>query len=54
MPSGPLRVRKGEAVSVECRAQGRPNPTLSWKRQGSTLKLVTAEENDVNTIKVKY
>ncbi|XP_031583338.1 basement membrane-specific heparan sulfate proteoglycan core protein-like [Oreochromis aureus] len=50
-PSGPLRVRKGEAVSVECRAQGRPNPTLSWKRQGSTLKLVTAEENDVNTIK---
>uniref|UniRef100_A0A3Q0SA55 Ig-like domain-containing protein n=1 Tax=Amphilophus citrinellus TaxID=61819 RepID=A0A3Q0SA55_AMPCI len=49
-PSGPLRVRIGDPVSVECRAQGRPQPTLTWKRQGSTLQLVTTEANDVNTI----
>ncbi|CAG5928903.1 unnamed protein product [Menidia menidia] len=50
-PAGPLRVRVGDSASVECRATGRPRPTLSWKRQGSTLNLVTSEINDVNTIK---
>uniref|UniRef100_A0A3P8S970 Ig-like domain-containing protein n=1 Tax=Amphiprion percula TaxID=161767 RepID=A0A3P8S970_AMPPE len=45
-PPGPLRVRIGEAVSVDCQATGRPRPTLSWKRQGSTLQLVTKETND--------
>ncbi|XP_056264259.1 basement membrane-specific heparan sulfate proteoglycan core protein-like isoform X2 [Pseudoliparis swirei] len=49
-PVGPLRVRMGEPVSVECRATGRPRPTLTWKRQGSTLQLVTKETKDVNTI----
>lgn len=51
-PAGPLRVRMGDPVSVECRATGRPRPTLSWKRQGSTLQLVTTEANDANTIQV--
>ncbi|XP_072240578.1 basement membrane-specific heparan sulfate proteoglycan core protein-like [Leuresthes tenuis] len=50
-PAGPLRARVGDSLSVECRATGRPRPTLSWKRQGSTLQLVTSEINDVNTIK---
>nr|XP_020476656.1 basement membrane-specific heparan sulfate proteoglycan core protein-like [Monopterus albus] len=49
-PAGPLRVRIGDPVSVECRATGRPNPKLTWKRQGSTLQLVTTETNNVNTI----
>uniref|UniRef100_UPI0037E8CADA basement membrane-specific heparan sulfate proteoglycan core protein-like n=1 Tax=Semicossyphus pulcher TaxID=241346 RepID=UPI0037E8CADA len=49
-PAGPLRVRMGEPVSVECRATGRPRPKMTWKRQGSTLQLVTSEINDVNTI----
>lgn len=53
-PVGPLRVRMGEPVSVECRATGRPRPTLTWKRQGSTLQLVTKETKDVNTIQVRY
>uniref|UniRef100_A0A668ACP9 Ig-like domain-containing protein n=1 Tax=Myripristis murdjan TaxID=586833 RepID=A0A668ACP9_9TELE len=39
-PAGPLRVRIGDSVSVECRATGRPNPTLTWKRQGSTLQVI--------------
>ncbi|XP_069570697.1 basement membrane-specific heparan sulfate proteoglycan core protein-like [Brachyistius frenatus] len=49
-PAGPVRARIGDLVSVECRATGRPRPKLAWKRQGSTLQLVTKEINDVNTI----
>ncbi|XP_044045782.1 basement membrane-specific heparan sulfate proteoglycan core protein-like isoform X2 [Siniperca chuatsi] len=49
-PAGPLRVRMGDPVSVECHATGRPRPKLTWKRQGSTLQLVTMETNDGNTI----
>lgn len=49
-PAGPLRVRIGDHVAVECRATGRPRPTMTWKRQGSTLQLVTTTTSDVNTI----
>ncbi|XP_008315771.1 secreted immunoglobulin domain 4 [Cynoglossus semilaevis] len=49
-PTGPLHVKVGHGVSVVCRATGRPQPTLSWKRQGSTLQLFTTETNDANTI----
>lgn len=49
-PAGPLRVRMGDPVSVDCRADGRPRPKLTWKRQGSTLQLVTTTTSDVNTI----
>ncbi|XP_034543129.1 basement membrane-specific heparan sulfate proteoglycan core protein-like [Notolabrus celidotus] len=49
-PAGPLRVRMGDPVSVECRATGRPRPKTTWKRQGSTLQYVTQDINDVNTI----
>lgn len=52
-PAGPLRVRMGDPVSVECRATGRPRPKMTWKRQGSTLQLVTKEVNDANVIQVK-
>lgn len=53
-PEGPLQVRMGDPVSVECRATGRPRPTMTWKRQGSTLQLVTKETNDANIIQVKH
>ncbi|KAG7265026.1 hypothetical protein CRUP_007245 [Coryphaenoides rupestris] len=49
-PAGPLRVRLGEPVSIICHGVGRPRPTLKWKRQGSTLDLVTKATNDANTI----
>ncbi|XP_075903924.1 secreted immunoglobulin domain 4 [Nelusetta ayraudi] len=49
-PPGPLRVRMGDAVAVECRATGRPRPTLTWKRQGSTLQLLPREVNDANVL----
>ncbi|XP_061577267.1 basement membrane-specific heparan sulfate proteoglycan core protein-like isoform X2 [Cololabis saira] len=50
-PAGPLRVRVGDAVSVECRATGKPRPTMEWKRRGSSLQMVTQGTDDVNTIK---
>ncbi|KAM6939823.1 basement membrane-specific heparan sulfate proteoglycan core protein-like [Xenentodon cancila] len=50
-PAGPLRVRVGGPVSVECRATGKPRPTIEWRRQGSSLQLVTEGTDDVNTIK---
>ncbi|XP_014849611.1 PREDICTED: basement membrane-specific heparan sulfate proteoglycan core protein-like [Poecilia mexicana] len=50
-PTGPLRIRTGESVSVECRVTGRPRPTVTWKRRGSTLQLVTQEINDAHIIK---
>ncbi|XP_028999297.1 basement membrane-specific heparan sulfate proteoglycan core protein-like [Betta splendens] len=50
IPEGPLHVRVGEHVTVECRATGRPWPALMWTRQGSTLQLVTTATNDVNVI----
>ncbi|XP_072319570.1 basement membrane-specific heparan sulfate proteoglycan core protein-like [Eucyclogobius newberryi] len=49
-PAGPIRVRIGDPLSVECSTMGRPRPKLTWKRQGSTLQLVTTTTSDVNTI----
>ncbi|KAK7930149.1 hypothetical protein WMY93_006544 [Mugilogobius chulae] len=49
-PAGPLRVRIGDPVTVECRAMGRPRPKMTWQRQGSTLQLVATTTSDVNTI----
>lgn len=52
-PAGPLRVRMGDAVAVECRATGRPRPVLTWKRQGSTLQLLPRLVNDTNVLQVR-
>lgn len=30
--SGPIRVKEGQRVRLECRAQGDPAPSVSWKR----------------------
>lgn len=31
-PATPHRIRSGDSVRLECRAEGDPIPTLSWKR----------------------
>ncbi|XP_051940981.1 basement membrane-specific heparan sulfate proteoglycan core protein-like [Hippocampus zosterae] len=49
-PTGPLRVKIGDRVSVQCRATGRPRPKMSWRRQGSSLQLLSEEIDGVNTI----
>ncbi|KAI1886502.1 hypothetical protein AGOR_G00196410 [Albula goreensis] len=33
-PKGPVRLRVGEAINLECHATGRPRPSVSWQRQG--------------------
>ncbi|XP_027874644.1 secreted immunoglobulin domain 4 [Xiphophorus couchianus] len=50
-PAGPLLIRTGESMAVECHVTGRPRPTVTWKRRGSTLQLVTQEINDAHIIK---
>ncbi|XP_054634735.1 basement membrane-specific heparan sulfate proteoglycan core protein-like [Dunckerocampus dactyliophorus] len=49
-PTGTVRVKIGDRVSVQCRATGRPRPKMNWRRQGSFLQLVTEEIDGVNTI----
>ncbi|XP_037103198.1 basement membrane-specific heparan sulfate proteoglycan core protein-like [Syngnathus acus] len=49
-PAGPLRVKIGDRVSVQCRATGRPRPKLSWRRQDSALQLPSEETDGVSTI----
>lgn len=31
-PVGPLRVRVGEPINLECQASGEPRPSVSWHR----------------------
>lgn len=31
-PAGPLRVRVGEPINLECQASGEPRPSVSWHR----------------------
>ncbi|XP_061625450.1 basement membrane-specific heparan sulfate proteoglycan core protein-like isoform X3 [Phyllopteryx taeniolatus] len=49
-PTGPLKVKIGDRVSVQCRATGRPRPKISWRRQGSSLQLLSEEIDGVNTV----
>ncbi|XP_047220229.1 basement membrane-specific heparan sulfate proteoglycan core protein-like [Girardinichthys multiradiatus] len=51
IPAGPLRITTGDPVALECSATGRPHPTVTWTRRGSTLHLITQEINNVHTIK---
>lgn len=37
-PVGPLRVRVGEPINLECQASGEPRPSVSWHRLDSNRK----------------
>ncbi|XP_074498541.1 basement membrane-specific heparan sulfate proteoglycan core protein isoform X4 [Sebastes fasciatus] len=37
-PVGPLRVRVGEPINLECQATGEPRPSVSWHRLDSNRK----------------
>lgn len=32
IPVGPVRVRVGEPINLECQASGEPRPSVSWHR----------------------
>nr|XP_046191988.1 basement membrane-specific heparan sulfate proteoglycan core protein-like [Oncorhynchus gorbuscha] len=49
-PAGPLRVRLGEPVALECHATGRPRPSVTWQRHRT--QLVTTKTEDTSTLKV--
>lgn len=37
-PVGPVRVRVGEPINLECQASGEPRPSVSWHRLDSNRK----------------
>ncbi|XP_029911416.1 basement membrane-specific heparan sulfate proteoglycan core protein isoform X2 [Myripristis murdjan] len=37
-PLGPVRVRVGEPINLECQASGEPRPSVTWHRLDSTRK----------------
>ncbi|KAM8754964.1 basement membrane-specific heparan sulfate proteoglycan core protein [Acanthopagrus schlegelii] len=37
-PAGPVRVRVGEPINLECQASGEPRPSVSWHRLDSNRK----------------
>lgn len=37
-PVGPLRVRVGEPINLECQASGEPRPSVSWHRLDNNRK----------------
>ncbi|XP_077368176.1 basement membrane-specific heparan sulfate proteoglycan core protein isoform X8 [Festucalex cinctus] len=56
-PVGPVHVRLGEPINLECQASGEPRPSVSWHRLDSERKIklsspVPAESNAVMQILV--
>ncbi|XP_061908758.1 basement membrane-specific heparan sulfate proteoglycan core protein [Entelurus aequoreus] len=39
-PVGPLRIRAGEPINLECKASGEPRPSVSWHRLDSNRKVM--------------
>ncbi|XP_058499022.1 basement membrane-specific heparan sulfate proteoglycan core protein isoform X3 [Solea solea] len=39
-PLGPVRVRVGEPINLECQASGEPRPSVSWHRLDSNRKIM--------------
>ncbi|XP_073326188.1 basement membrane-specific heparan sulfate proteoglycan core protein [Pagrus major] len=37
-PAGPVRIRVGEPINLECQASGEPRPSVSWHRLDSNRK----------------
>ncbi|XP_054634283.1 basement membrane-specific heparan sulfate proteoglycan core protein isoform X11 [Dunckerocampus dactyliophorus] len=56
-PVGPVRIRVGEPINLECQASGEPRPSVSWHRLDSNRKVmlsspVPVESNAVMQILV--
>ncbi|ROL54822.1 Basement membrane-specific heparan sulfate proteoglycan core protein [Anabarilius grahami] len=54
-PSGPLTVRAGESVTLECSVSGKPRPSVSWFKQqgGSETVLVSMITDTTASLQVK-
>ncbi|XP_067296718.1 basement membrane-specific heparan sulfate proteoglycan core protein-like [Pseudorasbora parva] len=53
-PSGPLMVRAGESVTLECSISGKPRPSVSWFKQqgGSETELVSMTTDTTASLQV--
>ncbi|XP_073697764.1 basement membrane-specific heparan sulfate proteoglycan core protein-like isoform X2 [Garra rufa] len=52
-PSGPLSVRAGDSVTLECSATGKPRPSISWFKQGSETALLSTTTDATASLQVK-
>lgn len=39
-PTGPLRVRVGDPINLECQAAGEPRPSVRWHRLDNNRKIM--------------
>lgn len=39
-PTGPLRVKVGEPINLECQAAGEPLPSVTWHRLDNNRKMI--------------
>lgn len=39
MPPGPVSVKEGKSLSLECLGRGEPRPLVRWSRPGSRQKV---------------
>ncbi|XP_026120508.1 secreted immunoglobulin domain 4 isoform X2 [Carassius auratus] len=51
-PSGPLSVRAGDSVTLECSVTGKPRPSISWTKQGSDTELVSTTTDTTASLQV--
>ncbi|KAF4118030.1 basement membrane-specific heparan sulfate proteoglycan core protein-like [Onychostoma macrolepis] len=51
-PPGPLSVRAGESVTLECSVTGKPRPSISWTKQGSETSLVSTTTDATASLQV--
>lgn len=56
-PAGPVRVKVGEPINLECQATGDPRPSVSWHRLDSNRKTVLTSPVPMKTnavMQVRY
>ncbi|XP_064423970.1 basement membrane-specific heparan sulfate proteoglycan core protein isoform X9 [Latimeria chalumnae] len=41
VPKGPVRVKVGEPINLECMGTGEPRPSVSWRKMDSRQKIIT-------------
>lgn len=50
--NGPVRVKEGQRVRLECRAQGDPSPTVSWRRLRTGFLFDTVDSRETQQIAI--
>lgn len=48
-PSGPVRVKVGEPINLECQASGEPRPSVTWHRLDNNRKMILSSPVPVDS-----